>query len=95
VTGIQVLDLSDKGVLLLCDGPLGVAHRTRLHMLIGCEPFVASIEVTRVQEVRRRADAGVKRYLVGAVFTSMDDKSAGSLRRFLPSRPQPAAPPRA
>jgi hypothetical protein len=84
---IEVVDLSDGGVLLSCDCPLDVGYRMPLNILLGREPFVSWIEVRRVDEVHVKP-GGSKRHLIGAVFTSLDAKNARVLRQFLPSRPQ-------
>jgi hypothetical protein len=46
---IEILDLSDGGVLLTCDCPLEVGYRMPLQILLPRDPFVTSIEVRRVQ----------------------------------------------
>ena len=84
---IEILDLSDGGVLLTCDCPLEVGYRMPLQILLPRDPFVTSIEVRRVEEVQS-TPGGSRRYLIGAAFTSLDGKSARVLRQFLPSHPQ-------
>jgi hypothetical protein len=92
VMDIEVLDLSETGVLLACDCVLDIGHRTQVRILLGREPFVAWIEVKRIAEIKGQSGRSPGRYLVGAVFTSVDDHSARALRQFLPSRPE--LPPR-
>jgi hypothetical protein len=85
---IEVVDLSERGLLLSCECPLEVGYRMLVHMVLGREPFMARIEITRVEAVCIADAPAANRYLAGAVFTSLDDRSQRTLRRFLPREPQ-------
>jgi hypothetical protein len=88
VLEIEVIDLSQRGLLLTCACRLQVGHRMPVHMVLGREPFMAWIEVTRVEEARVRGKWDQSRYLAGAIFTSLDERSKRTLDKFLPREPQ-------
>jgi hypothetical protein len=86
VIEFQVLELSEIGVLLLCEGEFGIGDGTQVHTLLAREPFSACIEVKRVREIQAQSAHGPKRYLVSAAFVSLDDKNTRRLRQFIPQR---------
>ena len=86
VSDIEVIDLSEAGLLLACDCAFDIGHRTQVRLLLGADPFVGWIEVKRVTEIQVPTPGKSKRFLVGAALVSIDDRSARVLRAFLPGR---------
>lgn len=80
---VEVVDLSESGALLASSRRLGIGHRLQVRTVLGREPFAAWLEVRRVEEVRRLSTVASKRYLIGGRFTSVDETSARTLKRFL------------
>lgn len=81
VLDVTVVDISETGVLFRCSYPVSVGQRLHLRTVLGAEPFVAWLEVVRIDE-RRPPDAG-PRFSVGAVFTGSDGENIRRLQQFL------------
>lgn len=81
----EVLDLNEAGALITTPVRLHPGDRGRLSLLIGREPFSASVRVVRVDDGTRMG--GVVRYHLGLAFTSLDDQNRNLIRRFVRREP--------
>src|SRR5690242_17843316 len=77
-TRVRVIDISGSGVLFGTDVPLPIGTDARLRSVIGNGTFAPAIEVRRVAPTAAQRESAL-----GAIFTSMDDKSRRSLESFL------------
>lgn len=84
VMDVTVLDLSATGILLSCDYRPGIGQRIQVRMVLNREPFVAWIDVKRVERTPAPTD-GDSAFLVGAVFSSFDEQSGRALQQFTSS----------
>jgi c-di-GMP-binding flagellar brake protein YcgR len=75
---IQLLDISQSGVLLACEAPLPVGTRGQLRTGLAALPFCADVAV------RRHAGGPVHpRSVMAAQFAAIDERSTGYLEQFL------------
>jgi PilZ domain len=82
VHDVELVDISHTGLLFSCTGSLKVGQRAQVRVLLGREPFSASIEVVRIErETLVPRNAGRIRF--GAIFTAVDENSQRNLQRFL------------
>lgn len=77
---IDVIDISEAGLLVHSSSPMEPSRRCRLKLLLGQDPLVA--EVT----VRRCSPWSGGGFRIAAVFTSMSEDSRRALDRLLHER---------
>jgi hypothetical protein len=77
-TRIRLVDISLTGALLSSEAQLPVGTKAHLHAGVGAAPFAPEVQVQRVVDRGREANAAL-----GAVFVGMDEKSRRSLEAFL------------
>lgn len=82
VATVQVVDLSETGVLLSAAQPVVVGSRAQLRTRIGAEPVALQLEVRRVA-AEKRSDAAS--YRIGARFIALEDDNRKRLERLLRS----------
>ena len=84
LTSVQVLDISENGVLLASLSPLDVGRRANLRVRLGAEPVVLHVEIKRVFP-----GAGPTRtaYRMGAIFVDLDADAQKKLEAFLRVEP--------
>lgn len=75
---VQLLDISESGVLLSSTARLAVGQRARLRTRLGTDPVSAVVEVTRLAG---QQPGGPRRY--GARFVELDDDQRARITRFL------------
>ncbi|MCL4813186.1 MAG: PilZ domain-containing protein [Vicinamibacteraceae bacterium] len=75
---VQLLDISESGVLLSSTARLAVGQRARLRTRLGTDPVSAVVEVTRLAG---HQPGGPRRY--GARFVELDDEQRARITRFL------------
>jgi hypothetical protein len=73
---LDVVEISDRGVLLTSAWGLDAGRRGELRVVLGDEPFVAEVEV-------RRCESGPDGYRVAAVFCQCDERHREHIQRFL------------
>jgi hypothetical protein len=76
---VEILDVSENGVLAKSSAPLATARRCRLRLKLGDRPFVAEVSVTRC----RHSTPGGDGYRIAAVFTGMTEENRRTLHQFL------------
>jgi predicted GH43/DUF377 family glycosyl hydrolase len=77
---VQVLDISETGVLLASSQPLGIGRRANLKVRLGAEPLALQVEVKRVlPNINNTRTA----YRMGAAFVDLDDTTKKKLETFL------------
>jgi hypothetical protein len=76
-TRVRLLDVSASGALLASDIPLPVGTMGQLRFALAGDAFSPAVQV------RRRAMSGDHQFLVGSIFTSMEDRSRRRLEEFL------------
>jgi len=81
VLDIDIVDISQGGLLFHSKLALVVGQRLQVRTLLGEEPFVSWVEVVRADP--NRSNGNGPRFSVGAVFTSRDGEGARRLRQFL------------
>ena len=79
---VQLLDISETGVLLSSSQRLSVGQRAQLRTRIGSEPVTLNIEVRRVSDTTRHARGPFK---VGAHFIGLDEDTQRKIVKFLSS----------
>jgi hypothetical protein len=72
---VQVLDVSESGMLVLAAQPVSVGRRGRLDVRLGDDPVSLEVEVQRVETDRQPGGAGP--YTVGIEYVQL----SGELRR--------------
>lgn len=77
---VQLLDISQSGVLVACDIPVPVGTRGQFRAGLGAAPFSAELAVMRQQA---RVQGRSTQTGLGARFASMDDRSRQHLDLFL------------
>lgn len=80
-TAVQLLDISQSGVLLSAGQRLPVGRRAQLRTRIGVEPLTAQVEVRRVASSPRTNRSEVVR--LGAEFVELDADSRKKIEQFL------------
>ncbi len=76
---IEVLDVSESGVLMRASAPLAAPRRCRLRLMLHDRPFAAEVSVCRCTPSTPAGDD----YQIAAEFTSMTEDSRRELNRFL------------
>ncbi len=77
---VQLLDISESGVLLASSQPLDIGRRAQLRTRIGAEPITVLVEVKRVLPSQRHGPAA---YRLGAEFVNLDEDSRRKIEGFL------------
>jgi c-di-GMP-binding flagellar brake protein YcgR len=77
---VQLLDISESGVLLASSQPLDVGRRAQLRTRIGAEPLTVLVEIRRVLPSQRHGPAA---YRLGAEFVNLDEESRRKIEGFL------------
>ena len=78
---VQVIDISESGVLLASSQPLEIGRRAQLRTRLGADPVTMIVEVRRV--VSGPSGRGTGTYRVGTEFVALDDDVRRKLARFL------------
>jgi hypothetical protein len=78
-TRVRMLDISLSGALLAAETPLPVGASARLQSGLGAGPFGSDVQVRRHVGL----PPGTALQGLGAMFTTMDDRSRRSLEEFL------------
>ena len=76
---VQVLDISQAGVLLRSQQPIKIGTRGRLRLTVGGAPFTAEVEVRRVAPGPAEGGNG---YRVGVMFVDIDPEHRQVIERF-------------
>jgi hypothetical protein len=76
---IEILDVSESGVLVSSSAPLATARLCRLRLRLGDRPFVAEVSVSRCTPSTPGGDG----YRIAAAFTSMTEENRRALYLFL------------
>lgn len=79
-TTVQLLDISQSGVMLSSAQRVEIGRRAQLRTRIGTEPLTAQVEVRRVSNGGR---TGHGSYRLGAEFVALDEESRRKIERFL------------
>lgn len=77
---VQLVDISQTGVLLSSSQSLGVGRRARLRTRVGSDPLAVQVEVRRVAPASRTTPGS---WRLGAEFVGMDEESQRKIDRFL------------
>lgn len=80
---VQLLDISESGVLLGSVQPLDVGRRAQLRLRIGTEPLTVMVEVRRLAPAPRPGQAS---YKMGAEFVDLEDEARRKIEGFLKSQ---------
>ena len=83
-TTVQLVDISQSGVLLSSSQKLDVGQRAQLRTRVGPEPLTVQVEVRRVANGGR---AGHGSYRLGAEFVALDEDNQRKIERFLKVEP--------
>ena len=75
---VQVLDISEGGVLLQSSRPLSVGLRAPLRLSIGGQSFTSEVAVTRVSP-----SPGGAAYEIGAMFVAIGAAERQIIERFI------------
>lgn len=81
---IEVLDVSESGVLMRSSAPMATARRCRLRLRLLDQPFAAEVSVCRCTP----SDPGGDEYRIAATFTNMAEDDRRALQRFLGTEPE-------
>jgi PilZ domain len=77
---VQVLDISQSGLLLSSSQELTVGRRAQLRLRLGADPVTAQVEIRRVFKESR---SGAPVYRLGVTFVGLDDDTRAKIERFL------------
>jgi c-di-GMP-binding flagellar brake protein YcgR len=77
---VQVLDISQTGMLLAAAQPLAVGRRAQIKTRLGAEPVTLSVVIRRVTNGLR---TGHGSYRLGCEFVGLDEESRRKIERFL------------
>lgn len=77
---VQVLDISQTGMLLAASQPLAVGRRAQIKTRLGPEPVTLSVVIRRVTNGMR---TGHGSYRLGCEFVGLDDETRRKIERFL------------
>jgi hypothetical protein len=80
---VQLLDISETGVLIASSQPLDVGRRAQLRTRIGAEPLTVLVEIRRVLTSPRH---GPNAFRLGAEFVNLDEESLRKIAGFLRSQ---------
>ncbi len=81
---VQLLDISETGVLLSSTQPLDVGRRAQLRLRVGAEPISVMVEVRRLAPAPRPGYTSP--YRMGAEFVNLDEDSRRKIEAFLRSQ---------
>ena len=76
---VRLVDISLTGAMLATDVPLPIGTPGQLRSNVGVTAFAPAVQVRRIAAPAGRASGAA----VGAMFTSMDERSRRSLEEFL------------
>ena len=77
---VQVLDISQTGVLLAAAQPLAVGRKAQIKTRLGAEPITLTVVVRRVTNGVR---TGHGSYRLGCEFIGLDEENLKKIERFL------------
>jgi hypothetical protein len=77
---VQVLDISETGVLLASTQPLDIGRRAHLRTRLGSEPLAVQVEIKRLLPSLKHTSTA---YRMGAAFVELDDDTRRKLETFL------------
>lgn len=77
---VQVLDISQSGMLLAASQPLAIGRRATIKTRLGAEPVTLGLVVRRVTNGVR---TGHGSYRLGCEFLGLDDENRKKIERFL------------
>ena len=77
---VQVLDISQSGMLLAASQPLAIGRRAQIKTRLGAEPVTLTVVIRRVTNGIR---TGHGSYRLGCEFTGLDDENRRKIERFL------------
>lgn len=83
-TTVQLIDISQSGVLLSSSQKLDIGQRAQLRTRVGPEPLTVQVEVRRVANGGR---TGHGSYKLGAEFVALDEENQRKIERFLKVEP--------
>jgi PilZ domain-containing protein len=89
VLDVKLVEISRSGVLFACTQSLEVGQLVQIRMLLGRQPFSASIQIVRTAQHSATETRGA--FCFGATFVEVDDSSRSHLQRFLLSAPSHGA----
>jgi hypothetical protein len=77
---VQVLDISQSGMLLAASQPLAIGRRAQIKTRLGAEPVTLTVVIRRVTNGIR---TGHGSYRLGCEFVGLDDENRRKIERFL------------
>lgn len=77
---VQILDISESGLLLASSHRLEVGRRAQLRTRLGTEPVALTVEVRRVANGNRQ---GQGMFRLGVEFVGVDEETRRRIERFL------------
>jgi c-di-GMP-binding flagellar brake protein YcgR len=77
---VQVLDISQTGMLLSAPQPLAIGQRAQIKTRLGAEPVTLPVVVRRVTNGIR---TGHGSYRLGCEFVGLDEENRKKIGRFL------------
>ena len=77
---VQVLDISQSGMLLAASQPLAIGRRAFIKTRLGAEPVTLAIVIRRVSNGIR---TGHGSYRLGCEFVGVDEENRRKIERFL------------
>jgi len=83
-TTVQLIDISQSGVLVSSSQRLEVGQRAQLRTRVGSEPLTVQVQIRRVNNGGR---AGHGSYRLGAEFVALDEENQRKIERFLKVEP--------
>jgi hypothetical protein len=79
---VDLVDISQGGVLIATNATLRIGQRALLRILLNREPLVASVEILRLEpDTLVGAESTHRRY--GARFLAVDDRARRTINAFL------------
>lgn len=78
---VQLIDISETGVLLSSKQPLDVGRRAQLRLRVGADPITVIVEVRRLAPAPRPGQSAP--YRMGAEFVNLDEDSRRKIEGFL------------
>ncbi len=82
---VELLDISETGVLISASQPLDIGRRAQLRLRLGAEPLAVMVEIRRLGPAPRPGEA--VSYRIGAEFVNLDEDSRRKIARFLAGQP--------
>jgi c-di-GMP-binding flagellar brake protein YcgR len=83
-TTVQLMDISQSGVLLSSSQKLDVGQRAQLRTRVGAEPLTVQVEVRRMANGGRMGHGSFR---LGAEFVALDEENQRKIERFLKVEP--------